>query len=123
MDKEVKIILSKQLEKEYEELNQIISNEIKKGGKSSFHQTLFRAINNNKKLLKINPFYGNPIFKKLIPKEFLKKYEIDNLWRIELPGYWRMLYSITGNEIRIICFILEICDHKKYNKLFGYKRK
>ncbi|MBU1129386.1 MAG: hypothetical protein KJ949_02020 [Nanoarchaeota archaeon] len=123
MNKEIKIILSKELEKQYEELNKIISNEIKKGSANSFHQTLFKAINKTKELLKINPFYGNPISKKLIPKEFIKKYEVDNLWRVELPGYWRMLYSITGNEIKIICFILKICDHKKYNKLFGYKRK
>ena len=123
MQKEVKIILAEKLEKEYIELNKIVSKEKKESIDSSFHQTLLRAINKNKDLLKINPFYGDPLKKKLIPRQLMQKYDIDNLWRIELPGYWRMLYSLTGNEVRIICFVLEICNHERYNKLFGYKRK
>ena len=34
------------------------------------------------------------------------------------------LYSLTDGdfEIEIIAFILDIINHKKYNKLFGYKK-
>jgi hypothetical protein len=28
---------------------------------------------------------------------------------------------ITGNEIEIITFVLDIFDHKDYDKLLGYK--
>ena len=50
------------------------------------------------------------------------KIGIKNLYRIELSNYWRMLYTIEGTKIEILVFVLKIVDHKKYNKLFGYKR-
>ena len=121
INKDIKIVLSKKSTKEYEELNKIVYQEKKKEIKSSFHQTLLRAIEKTKELLKVNPFYGNPISKKLIPKELIKRYEINNLWRVELPNRWRLIYTITGDEIKIIYFILDYMDHKKYNKLFRYK--
>lgn len=34
-----------------------------------------------------------------------------------------MIYTITGDEVKIIAFILEFMDHKKYDKIFGYKKK
>jgi len=36
-----------------------------------------------------------------------------------------MFYSLTDGEteIEIIAFVVQILDHKKYNKLFGYKKK
>ena len=69
--------------------------------------------------LKANPFYGDNIEKRKIP-EF---YNVQNLWRVELTGAWRMLYTIKGDQIEILCFILDILDHKRYSKKFGYKNK
>jgi hypothetical protein len=36
-----------------------------------------------------------------------------------------MLYTLTNNEneIEIIAFVLDVMDHKKYNKRFGYKER
>jgi len=119
--KPIKIIFSEKVTKDIENLNKEIYQEKKNQIESSFHQTLFRSIERTKELLRANPFYGDPLSKKLIPKELIKKYEIENLWRVELPNRWRLLYTITGNEIKIICFILDFMNHKKYNKLFGYK--
>lgn len=48
---------------------------------------------------------------------------VSNLFRVELTGYWRMLYSLEGNRIEIIAFVLYLIDHPAYDKLFGYKRK
>ena len=42
--------------------------------------------------------YENNIPKKLIPKE----YGIQNLWGVELTNFWRMLYTIKGDEAEII---------------------
>jgi len=72
-------------------------------------------------LLKQNPFSGNQIHKKQIPKKYLKKYSSENLWRFELSNRWRLIYTIIGNRLEIINFILDIFDHKEYNKVFGYK--
>jgi len=61
--------------------------------------------------------------KDLIPEEYKQKYSIKNLFRIELPAFWRMLYTLTNNEeIEIIAFVLDIIDHPNYNKKFGYKK-
>jgi hypothetical protein len=48
-----------------------------------------------------------------------------NLFRAELPNYWRMLYTLTGDEtkIEIIAFVLDLVDHSTYNKKFSYKKK
>jgi hypothetical protein len=36
-----------------------------------------------------------------------------------------MLYTLTNGEteIEIIAFVLDVLDHKKYDKKFGYKGK
>ena len=46
--------------------------------------------------LKKNPFVGIKIPKHLWPKEYLKKYEITNLWKYNLPNAWRLIYTIKG---------------------------
>ncbi len=48
----------------------------------------------------------------MIPKEYIKKYKIDNLWKYNLPNAWRLLYTIKGNEVMIVSVILEGCRIK-----------
>lgn len=76
-------------------------------------------------LIKANLHYGEPISKDKIPDEFKQKYGITNLFWVELPQFWRMLYSLSQGEteIEIVAFILEIGDHGKYDKTMGYHRK
>ncbi|MAG07571.1 hypothetical protein CMI46_02040 [Candidatus Pacearchaeota archaeon] len=119
--KDVKVILSKEANVVYEELNQIVGNEKKNQVESSVHQSLLRSINRVRDLLKINPFAGNQLPKSRIPKKYVQLYGITNLWRIELANRWRMMYSIDGNEIEIVNFVLDIFNHKDYDKLLGYK--
>ncbi|MDG6218827.1 MAG: hypothetical protein QCI00_05255 [Candidatus Thermoplasmatota archaeon] len=59
----------------------------------------------------------------LIPQEYKDKYGITNLFRVELPDYWRRLYTLTDGEskIEIIAFVLDIIDHELYDKKFSYK--
>ncbi len=76
-----------------------------------------RAIDDIKK----NAFCGIPIPKKLIPKEYVKKYGIQNLWKYDLPDGWRLIYTITTpNKIEIISVILEWFNHKSYERRFKY---
>jgi hypothetical protein len=65
--------------------------------------------------------YGAPVPKRLIPKEYLSKYHVQNLYRVELPFFWRMLYTLRDNKVEVIAFVLDIVDHKDYNKKFRYK--
>lgn len=67
-----------------------------------------------------NTFCGIQIPKKLIPKAYIKKYGIDNLWKYNLPNAWRLLYSVTRDEVIIVSIILEWLPHKKYERRFKY---
>ena len=73
--------------------------------------------------LKENPVFGQPIAKRLIPKEY-KNRGIDNAYWVELNKGkgWRLIYTLTAeNEIEIIAIILEwFTRHKDYERRFGY---
>jgi mRNA-degrading endonuclease RelE of RelBE toxin-antitoxin system len=63
---------------------------------------------------------GIQIPKKNIPLEYSKKYNVVNLWKYNLPGAWRLIYSIKSDGIVIISIILEWLDHKTYERKFNY---
>ena len=111
LKKEIRIFLKDDAKEAYLKL---------KKRKDKESQSILNSLERIKKILKENPQFGNPVPKKLIPKELLKK-NISNVYRIELSNYWRMLYTLEGNEINIFVFILKILNHKDYNKLFNYK--
>jgi hypothetical protein len=119
MNKPVRIILIDEADVEYKKLNEIVGKQIKDGKDNTDEMQLLRSIKQKRDLIKANPFYGDNIEKRKIPKQ----YAVSNLWRVELTGYWRMLYTIKGDQIEILCFVLDIMDHKKYDKVFGYKGK
>ena len=83
-------------------------------------QSLLNSINRTTEILKSNPQYGDPISKRLIPKSLIKE-GIQNLYRIELSNFWRMIYTIEGTKIEILVFVLKIMNHKEYDKLFVAK--
>jgi len=116
--KPVKIILSSEAEEVYTFL-------IAESPNSKTESSILNAFNKKKDLIKLNPHYGDPIAKRLIPKEYSIKYGVTNLFRVELPYYWRMLYTLTNDEseVNIIGFVLDILNHKEYNKKFGYKNE
>ncbi|MEK6918939.1 MAG: hypothetical protein AABW73_02775 [Nanoarchaeota archaeon] len=119
--KQVSVRLSDEADTVYQELNKITGEERLKGIDSSFHQTLLRSINRVRDLLKQNPFAGDQVPKRIIPTKYHKKFDADNAWRIELADRWRLIYTISGNNIEIITFIMDIFNHKDYDKVFGYK--
>ncbi len=119
--KEVIVKLSEEANEVFEELNKIVGEEKQKGVESSFHQTLLRSIIRVRDLLKENPFAGDQVRKRQIPDKYIDAYDAENAWRIELANRWRLVYTITGNQVEIITFIMDIYDHKEYDKVFGYK--
>ncbi|MBL7169978.1 MAG: hypothetical protein ISS48_03090 [Candidatus Aenigmarchaeota archaeon] len=116
--KTIEVIFSPEAEEVYNYLNE-------KAPTSKNEKTILNSLNKKIELIKNNISYGNLIPKKLIPKEYKEKYGVTNLFRVELPNFWRMLYTITEGEteIEIIAFVLDVIDHKKYNKKFGYRKK
>ena len=116
--KQVRVILSEEAEEAYRYLNE-------RSTESKVERSIFNSIKKKVELVKANPHYGDPISKKLIPAEYVDKYGVTNLFRVELSNHWRMLYTLTEGEtvIEIVAFVLDIIDHGKYDKKFGYRKK
>lgn len=99
--------ISNRIKEKYESLENSNEKELQK--------FITRAIDD----LKENPQCGIKISKKLIPQEY-SKIPIDNLWKYNLPGAWRLLYTITGDKIKIVTIILDWMNHKNYERTFNY---
>ena len=84
------------------------------------NKNLYKWIDRAMDDLEENAFCGIQIQKNLIPKEYIQKYGIDNLWKYDLPKGWRLLYSVAKEEIIIISIIIEWLDHKNYERKFKY---
>ena len=113
MGKEVRISLKWQAKDAYLELKKRDDKEAK---------AIVKSFERVREILKANPQFGDPIKKELIPIK-LRKLGIQNLYRVELSNYWRMIYTIEGNRVEIFLFVLNIFNHDDYNKLFGYKKE
>ncbi|MDD5317419.1 MAG: type II toxin-antitoxin system RelE/ParE family toxin [Candidatus ainarchaeum sp.] len=71
--------------------------------------------------LKENPVCGKRIQSGLWPKEYVRRYGINNLWKCNLLGGWRLVYTVVGDKVEIISVLLEWMSHKEYERRFGYK--
>lgn len=108
-----------------------MQKEIENGVPGSLHQTLLKSIDSKIALLKTNYDYGIQIPQKLIPRKYLQEYKVTNLWKVNLAGYWRMIYTLKqpqreDAEVEIITIWLDVLDimtHKGYDKIFGYRKK
>jgi Txe/YoeB family toxin of Txe-Axe toxin-antitoxin module len=87
-----------------------------KGAEPHLHEFLNRAFDDLKK----DPFSGIKVPKKLWPKEYIQKYEINNLWKYNLPNAWRLIYTVKADQVTVLAVILEWFDHKEYERRFGY---
>lgn len=107
MKSEKVVFVDEELENTFESLAE--SDPIKKA--------LIRAIRD----IQENAFCGRSVKKKLIPKELIQKYSVNNLWIYNLPSAWRLLYAVTPSEdVQIIAVILDWMDHKDYDRLFKF---
>jgi hypothetical protein len=69
------------------------------------------------KVLKENKFAGDLIKKSQIPKFYIQRYGVNNLFRYSHPEGYRSCYTIQEN-----CpLVIDLLSHPEYDKLFGYK--
>jgi len=107
--------LANRLEKTYEQL----SLEIKAGNGANEreYKLIKKAINqlsyNYKTGLKLGR--SLPIF-----KYCAGKYGVNNVWKLNISKSWRILYTLVDDEIEIFSIILELVDHKTYDRIGGY---
>ncbi|MFT4308718.1 MAG: hypothetical protein ACMXYM_05115 [Candidatus Woesearchaeota archaeon] len=107
---------------EYEHLKEAVASERSSSSKPTYAQ-LLASVEHAIDQLKRDPYAGDLIPRKHLSKRVIHTYGTDRILRLELVGYWRMLYTIIGSESRIIALILEYMDHTRYDRLFGYRRR
>jgi len=117
--KAIRVILKDQAKEAYEMLCRVVEEQKSNGRTNSEEMQLLKSINKKIEILRHNQAYGQGIAKEQIPKTL----EVDNLFRIELTNYWRMLYTIRTNEVEIVSFILYIIGHKEYDRILGYRKR
>ncbi len=122
MEKDVVVQFDKEAYEEYVKLQNFVL-EGKVARKKPTYEQLLNSINNAIRNIKANPHYGDLIPRKYLSSQTIGKYGTDKILRVELVGYWRLLYTLVGDEAKIIAFILEYMDHDRYNKVFGYKKR
>ena len=120
--KPTKVIITGEAKEEFNDLNKVVGEEIAKGITSSDHQTLLNSIKYKIELIRDNPEYGIHIPRNRIPRDYIINYDVNNLWKANLSGAWRMIYTIRGSEVEIISLILDIMNHRDYSKKFKYKK-
>jgi Txe/YoeB family toxin of Txe-Axe toxin-antitoxin module len=109
-NRECEVYIIDKLKKDLEKL---------KKGKTE-DKELFGFIDRATDDLKKDPTCGIKIPRKLWPKGYIKKYDVDNLWKYDLPNAWRLIYTIVGDEVKIIALILEWMSHTDYERRFSY---
>ena len=83
-------------------------------------QNLYKWINRALDDIEEDAFCATQVQKKLIPKVYIDKYGINNLWKYDLPSGWRLLYSVANNDVIVLAIIIEWFSHKEYEKRFKY---
>jgi hypothetical protein len=119
MEKPVIIRFDKEAYEEYRLLQEAVAQGKIAKNKPTYEQ-LLSSVNNSLKNIKANPFYGDLIPRKYISKGVVERYGTSKIFRVELTGYWRLLYTLIGDEVSIVALILEYINHDKYNRIFGY---
>lgn len=72
--------------------------------------------------LKTNIMSGVKIPKPQWPPYYIRKYGVNNLWKLNLSREARLVYTILSNEKGLVVVVLEaFLTHKEYERRFGYR--
>ena len=70
--------------------------------------------------LKNDVIVGVRLKQKQIPKYYVKKHDVNAIYKVDLPNYFRLIYGILVLHGEKKVLLMELFDHDKYNKRFGY---
>lgn len=107
----------------YNDLTERAKQDHLAGKTNSQNIQLLKALDAKLDVLKWNPQSGQHVPRRNILKKTAEQFGVEDLWVLDLPSFWRLLYTITRGEIRVICLVLHMCDHDEYNTMFvNYKK-
>ncbi len=71
--------------------------------------------------LKGNMMIGDKIARPQWPPFYVKRYQVSNLWKLNLSRGARLVYTVLSENGRWVVVVLEMfLTHKEYEKRFGY---
>lgn len=123
LDKTISIEIVDEAKEAYERLNKIVGQQKASGRTTSDEIKLWNGIQRAFGLIRQNPFYGENAKKSLIPAYYRQRYKATNLFIVDLPLFWRMIYTLESSKIDIVAFVLDIFTHRDYDKRFGFRKK
>lgn len=81
---------------------------------------LKRRIDSALSELKADRTAADHVPKKYWPKYYVKKWKINNLYKKNLGPSWRLTYTLLFDGVGVGVYVLEILNHKQYDRRFGY---
>lgn len=70
-------------------------------------------------ILMTDCLHGEVVKKDRIPKVLMAKHGLENLFVEDLPSFWRLLYTIVRDRGQRYIVVVEIVDHKAYDRWFS----
>lgn len=123
MKRQVAVIYVGEAKEAHLRLQKIAEEEKSKGISNSDNQRILNSLKQKEEILKSDPQYGDHTPRKYLNKKIIEKYGTDSIWCLEITGFWRALYTLTGDVVEIQALILDIMNHDDYSKLFGYRKR
>lgn len=80
--------------------------------------SIARKVRGLESVLRVDCLYGEEVKKHRIPKTLKAEYGVENLYVVDLPSFWRLLYTIVREGATRYIIVLEIVDHNTYDKWF-----
>lgn len=108
-----------QAKSKFEDLTSASSEQEKSGKTKSQEMQLLKSISQRAELLKTRPAAGAKIPHDVLP-DWLN---VSNLFKINLSGHYRMLYTLETKPGEIGIFVLFIVSHPEYDRIFGYRKR
>jgi hypothetical protein len=71
--------------------------------------------------LKNDQIVGIRIKLNQIPPYYVKKHDVNAVFKVDLPNAWRLVYGIITIHDERKAIMMEIFNHNSYNNRFGYK--
>lgn len=81
---------------------------------------LYKATKEAIDVLRENMLAGEKVEKRKWPQVYVEKYGIRNLFLMDLGRRFRLTYNIIAEGPKKIVCIVEVMDHRTYERRFGY---
>jgi hypothetical protein len=77
-----------------------------------------RRVRGLKSVLLADCLHGEVVKKDRIPRGLEANYGLENLYIVDLPSFWRLLYTIVRDRGKRYIIVVEIVDHETYDQWF-----